>query len=191
MMPGNGKASSIHNRQNERYSGRTAKITIRQNSIPLSSPTSLAAGIVTLVFIVDDDPQISKLICRALENALSKIESVQNGEEALMLVTKTKFKVIISDVKMSRMDGIELLDKVHELDPDITRIILSGHSDVELILKLVNEKGIDKYLVKPLENPGMTLAIRKCIELYDLRNEVRLQRGTKYRRSNKDRRDKD
>ena len=52
-------------------------------------------------------PQISKLISRALENALFKIASVQNGEEALMLVTKTKFKVIISDVKMSKMDGIE------------------------------------------------------------------------------------
>jgi DNA-binding NtrC family response regulator len=127
------------------------------------------------ILIVDDDPQISKLICRDLENALYKIESVQNGEEALMLVTKTKFKVIISDVKMSKMNGIELLEKVHELDPDIIRIILSGHADVELILKLVNKKGIDKYLVKPLEKPDLILAVRKCIELYDLRNEVKLR----------------
>jgi DNA-binding NtrC family response regulator len=127
------------------------------------------------VLVVDDDPQISKLICRALENALYKIVGVQNGEEALMLVTKTKFKVIISDVKMSKMDGIVLLDKVHELDPDITRIILSGHSDVELILKLVNEKGIDKYLVKPWENTDLLLAIGKCIELYDLRREDKLR----------------
>jgi DNA-binding NtrC family response regulator len=127
------------------------------------------------ILIVDDDSQVIKLICRAPENALYRIISVQNGEEALILLTKTKFKVIISDVKMSKMDGIELLDQVHELDPDITRIILSGHSDVELILKLVNEKGIDKYLVKPWENTDLLLAISKCIELYDLRNEVKLR----------------
>ena len=64
------------------------------------------------------------------------------------------------------------LDKVYELDPDITRIVLSGHSDVELILKLVNEKGIDKYLVKPFNNADLILAISKCIELYDLRREI-------------------
>jgi len=124
------------------------------------------------ILIVDGDPQVSKLICRTLENSCYKIVSAQNGEEALKLVSEIQFKVVISDVKMSKMDGFELLDRVHELNPDITRIILSGHSDVELILKLVNEKGIDKYLIKPLENTDLILAISKCIELYDLRREV-------------------
>ena len=124
------------------------------------------------ILIVDGDPQVSKLICRTLENSCYKIVSVQNGEEALKLVSEIQFKVVISDVKMSKMDGFELLDRVHELNPDITRIIVSGHSDVELILKLVNEKGIDKYLIKPWENADLILAISKCIELYDLRREV-------------------
>ena len=124
------------------------------------------------ILIVDDDSQVSKLIFRTLESSHYKIVSAQNGEEALKSVSENKFKVIISDVKMSKMDGIVLLDKVYELDPDITRIVLSGHSDVELILKLVNEKGIDKYLVKPFNNADLILAISKCIELYDLRREV-------------------
>ena len=68
--------------------------------------------------------------------------------------------------------GLNCLDKVHELNPETTRIIISGHSDVELILKLVNQKGIDKYLIKPFNNADLILAISKCIELYDLRREV-------------------
>ncbi|MBC8378010.1 MAG: response regulator [Planctomycetes bacterium] len=101
------------------------------------------------ILIVDGDPQVPKLICRTLENSCYKIVSAQNGEESLKLVSEIQFKVVISDVKMSKMDGFELLDRVHELNPDITRIIVFGHTDVELILKLVNEKGIDKYLIKP------------------------------------------
>ena len=124
------------------------------------------------ILIVDDDPNVSRLICRILETSYYKIASAQNGEEALDLISETQFKVIISDVKMSKMDGVELLDKIHELNPEITRIILSGHFDVELILKLVNEKGIDKYLVKPCKKADLILAISKCIELYDLRREV-------------------
>jgi response regulator RpfG family c-di-GMP phosphodiesterase len=70
---------------------------------------------------------------------------------------------------MSKMDGLELLDKVHEINPDITRVVLSGHTNVKLILNLVNKKGIDRYLVKPWENDDLILAIKKCIELHDLR----------------------
>ncbi len=124
------------------------------------------------ILIVDDDPKISRLICRILETSCYKIVSAQNGEDALKSISETQFKVIISDVKMSKMDGVELLDKIHELNPDITRIILSGHFDVQLILKLVNEKGIDKYLVKPCKKADLILAITKCIELYDLRRGV-------------------
>jgi DNA-binding NtrC family response regulator len=125
------------------------------------------------ILIVDDDPKVSKSICRALNKLKYKIVSIENGEEALRRICETQFKVIISDVKMSKMDGFELLDKVHEINPDITRVVLSGHTNVELILKLVNEKGVDKYLMKPWENDDLILAINKCIELYDLRKKVK------------------
>ena len=87
----------------------------------------------------------------------------------LAQLCETSFKVIISDVKMSKMDGLELLDKVHQINPIMTRIVLSGHANIELILKLVNAKGIDRYLLKPWENDDLVLAVKKCIELYDLR----------------------
>jgi two-component system, repressor protein LuxO len=121
------------------------------------------------ILIVDDDPKVCKSICRVLKNQKYTIVSAENGEEALRLISETQFKVIVSDVKMSQMDGIELLDKVHAINPDITRVVLSGHANVELILRLVNKKGIDKYLLKPWENDDLILAIDKCIELFNLR----------------------
>ena len=121
------------------------------------------------MLIVDDDPNVSKSVCRALKKHNLTILSAQNGADALNLVREIDFKVIICDVKMSGMHGFEVLEKVHDINPDTTRIILSGHSDVALILKLVNEKGIDRYLVKPWENEDLVLAVCKCIELYDRR----------------------
>jgi response regulator RpfG family c-di-GMP phosphodiesterase len=121
------------------------------------------------ILIVDDDSQVSKSICRALKKHNFKILSARNGEDTLKSVLKIRFKIIVSDVKMSGMHGFKLLEKVHDINPDTTRIVLSGHSDLELILKLVNEKGIDRYLVKTWENRGLNLAVGKCIELHDLR----------------------
>lgn len=123
------------------------------------------------ILIVDDDPQVAKSISRALRTTGYRIQSARNGEEALQRVSEIAFKVIVSDVKMSKMDGFKLMDEIHKTDADMTRIILSGHSDVELILRLVNEKGIDKYLIKPWENDHLILAIDKCIELYNCRRQ--------------------
>jgi DNA-binding NtrC family response regulator len=121
------------------------------------------------ILIVDDEIQVIKSISRVLMKENYRISSAQSGDEALELISKNRFKVIVADVKMSKMDGLELLDKVHEMDPDIARVVLSGHTNVELILNLVNAKGIDKYLLKPWENDDLILAIDTCVEFYNLR----------------------
>jgi len=124
------------------------------------------------ILIVDDEPQVAKSITRVLSKQGYRVLSTHSSAEALELIGGTRFKVVVADVKMSRMNGLELLDKVQEMDPDATRIVLSGHTDVALILKLVNARGIDKYLVKPWENEDLILAVERCVELYDLRKKA-------------------
>jgi len=124
------------------------------------------------ILFVDDDLKAIRMACLIFEKADIGVVTASNGEEALKLFSYYDFKVIISDIKMRRMDGFELLEKVCELNPYISRVVLSGHPDVAFILKLVNEKGIDKYLTKPLDGTDLILASNQCIELYDLRKEV-------------------
>lgn len=73
---------------------------------------------------------------------------------------------------MPKMDGFELLDTVQEKYPHITRVVLSGHTDVSLILRIVNEKNIDRYLTKPWDIDVLKWIIRQCVELHDLRQEL-------------------
>jgi response regulator RpfG family c-di-GMP phosphodiesterase len=74
---------------------------------------------------------------------------------------------------MTGMDGFALLDQVKQLCPQMIRVILSGHPDVELILRMVNERGVDRYLTKPWHGEGLKAIIQQCLELFDLRAEVK------------------
>jgi adenylate cyclase len=124
------------------------------------------------IIIVDDTKEVLSAFQRNLRKEPYHLFYASNGEAALEILSENSCKVIISDVKMPRMDGFDLLARVRELYPDIIRVILSGHSDAKLILKLVNEGGIDRYLTKPWDIEGMKSTINQCIEIFDLRKEV-------------------
>ena len=124
------------------------------------------------IIIVDDTKEVLSSFQRNLRKEPYNLFYASNGEEALEILSENFCKVIISDVKMPRMDGFDLLARVRNLYPDIIRVVHSGHSDVKLILKLVNESEIDRYLTKPWEIEGIKSTINQCIELFDLRKEV-------------------
>ncbi|RJR22485.1 MAG: response regulator [Nitrospiraceae bacterium] len=128
------------------------------------------------IIIVDDTSEVLTSIERELMDGPYKTFYASGGEEALRIMSEHPCKVIISDVKMPKMDGFELLAKVRELYPDTIRVVLSGHSDVKLILDMVNEKGIDRYLTKPWNIADVKWTIDQCLELYDLRKEVKVLR---------------
>jgi len=124
------------------------------------------------IIIVDDAKEVLAAFKRTLQKEPYTTFFASSGEEALKLLSENPFKVILSDIKMTRMDGFELLAKVGKLYPDIIRVVLSGHSDVKLILDLVNKGGIDRYLTKPWETEDVKATLHQCIELFDLRREV-------------------
>ena len=124
------------------------------------------------VIIVDDTGEVLSALKRELIDEPYNVLYANSGEEALNILSGTSCKVIISDVKMPVMDGFALLEKVRESYPEIIRVVLSGHDDVKLVLEIVNEKGIDRYLTKPWNSLDLKSTINQCIELFDLRKEV-------------------
>ncbi|MDY6880314.1 MAG: response regulator [Desulfatiglans sp.] len=124
------------------------------------------------IIIVDDTKDVLSSLQRELRKEPYNVFYASGGEEALTIISENPCKVIISDIKMVKMDGFELLAKVKEKYPDMIRVVLSGHSDVKLILDLVNKGGIYRYLTKPWEAEDIKATIEQCIELFDLRKEV-------------------
>jgi DNA-binding NtrC family response regulator len=124
------------------------------------------------ILIVDDEKHISAALKRELEEEGYVISTVSSAEEALALLHDSPSKVVISDIKMPGMNGLELLQQVNKSYPEVIRIVLSGHSDIKLILDSVNRYGIDRYLTKPWDIDDLKLTLRQSFELFDLRREV-------------------
>ena len=126
------------------------------------------------VLFVDDELNVIqglKRMLRVLRNEWD-MYFAGGGEEALDILLKHHIDVIVSDMRMPGMNGVELLNKVMELYPSIVRIILSGHSDQEIILQ--SAKTAHQFLTKPCEADVLKHTIERTIALRDLLSNEKL-----------------
>ncbi len=125
------------------------------------------------VLLVDDESNVLSALKRALFDETLEIMTAGGGEEALGLLEKQTFKVVVSDERMTGMQGSEFLARVRELYPDTIRIMLTGHATLEAAMKAVNEGEIYRFFSKPWNDHDLIFAIRSAIEKYDLEAENR------------------
>lgn len=101
------------------------------------------------VLFVDDEPMVLSSIKRGLMDETFRCLFAENGKEALKMMEKEEISVLVTDMKMPEMNGMELLKKVKELYPDTVRIVLSGYTQLPQVLAAVNQGDIYKFITKP------------------------------------------
>ena len=118
------------------------------------------------VLFVDDDP----IILRGYKRTLGEdydICTAEGGKEGLSIIEKEgKFAVIVSDMKMPGMDGIEFLSRAREKEPESVRIMLTGHADLDVTMDAVNEGNIFRFLTKPCSTQTMKMSLQAGIKQY-------------------------
>src|SRR5262245_60840776 len=102
------------------------------------------------VLLVDDEPQILRAYTRLLVRAGYSVENAQNGKEATELLEKQSFDVILSDISMPGMNGLDLLRAVRERDLDVPVLLMTGDPQLETAVKAL-EYGALRYLVKSMD----------------------------------------
>lgn len=105
------------------------------------------------LLIVDDEEDIRRGMARGIpweQWGFSVAGQAENGEEAVRLVEEKKPDVVLSDIRMPKMDGIELMQYLHENNPEIKIIILSGYNDVEYLNMAIRNQ-VTEYLLKPTD----------------------------------------
>lgn len=129
------------------------------------------------VLFIDDDPRILEGIARLLRPKRSQVEvlTAVGGAEALGILSRESIDVVISDMRMPMMDGAQLLGEVRRLHPQIVRIILSGQSDRETILRAVGPA--HQFLSKPCDPEVLTVTTLRACALRDLLADEELKRG--------------
>ncbi len=116
------------------------------------------------VLLVDDQDQLRRLFQRTLAKDGHDIVAVSNGRAAIELAQRERFDLVISDVRMPDMGGVELLQAVHAYDADLPVLLVSGSPDLETAMKAV-EYGAFEYLVKPVAFDKLRASAARAIEL--------------------------
>jgi len=106
------------------------------------------------ILLVDDDPFILKGIGTDLESQGFKVTEADSGDRAMELLAKTDFDLVITDLVMENIDGIQVLKKTKELNPDTMVIILTGYGNMKSAIEALRHEA-DDYLLKPCESAEM------------------------------------
>ncbi len=114
------------------------------------------------LLFIDDEEGMRRSVVRALQRESYPIFTAENGESGVQFVQDhvSNIGTVISDLKMPGMDGLQALAFIGKLNPDITRIILTGYATVETAIQATNE-GVDGFLTKPFDNRELRAKIHE------------------------------
>lgn len=126
------------------------------------------------ILIVDDEQDNLEALRRLLRN-LYEVTITTSPFEALKLVQKGAYHVIVSDQRMPEMTGVELLEKVKNVAPATVRILLTGYTEIESVIGAINRGNIYRYVAKPWDPEDLKLTLRQANESYHLRRELEMK----------------
>jgi two-component system, NtrC family, response regulator HupR/HoxA len=122
------------------------------------------------VLVVDDEPRALETLRRTLEDEF-EIFTAGSGDEGLQVLEQECVQVVVSDQRMPGMSGVEFLRTVRGRWPDTIRMILSGYTESEDIIRGINEAGIWQYLLKPWRPDQLLLTLQGAAQLWRLQQE--------------------
>lgn len=115
------------------------------------------------IILVDDDKDLNEALTQAYELADLEVIAYRNPLKALEAIYDSMDGIIVTDVRMPQMDGIDFFKKVQNIDPDIPVIVMTGHADVPMVLSALKD-GVFDFLAKPIVTQELIATTKKAIE---------------------------
>ncbi len=127
------------------------------------------------ILIVDDEQKIRHILQIMLEQNGYAADQAQDGKEALELIGRYQYSMIITDLKMPGMDGMALLREIKKIDPDYPVIVLTAYGSIGSAVEALKEGAID-YITKPFEEEQILMTIKRSARFSELVDERRVHR---------------
>ncbi len=124
------------------------------------------------ILIIDDERPIRSTLKEILEYENYKVDEAEDGRSGLELATKNAYDVILCDIKMPKMDGMEVLETLHQQGNEAAVVMISGHGNVETAVEAL-KKGAYDFIQKPLDLNRILVTIRNAMEKQDLVMETK------------------
>lgn len=128
---------------------------------------------MTHILIIDDEKAIRKILSEILSFEGYKIDEAADGEEGLAKFTEKTYDVVLCDIKMPKVDGIEFLEQAKAINPDTSIIMISGHGNIETAVEAV-KKGAFDYISKPPDLNRLLITIRNATEKKELVTQTKV-----------------
>ncbi|MGD9819206.1 MAG: response regulator [Desulfomonilaceae bacterium] len=127
---------------------------------------------MTKILLVDDEAGIRQLLRMTLEMDGYEVLEAKDGPEALHIFEKQLPEIALVDVKLPGMSGIEVLDRIRKINPDVEVIVITGHGDMEMAIECLRREA-SNFLVKPVSDELISLSIERALEKLNLKKKLR------------------
>ena len=124
------------------------------------------------ILIIDDERGIRSTLKEILEYENYTVDQAEDGEKGLEALSKNKYDVVLCDIKMPKIDGMEVLEKSREISPDIPFIMISAHGTIDTAVE-ATKKGAYDFLVKPPDLNRLLVTVRNALEKTNLVTETK------------------
>ena len=131
------------------------------------------------ILIIDDERSIRNSLKEILIDEGYDVDVAENGVQGCEMVDKEKYSVIFCDIKMPEMDGVEVLDRLHQMGVDAAVIMISGHADIGTAVECI-KKGAFDFIQKPLDLNRILITIKNATEKVSLVKETRILKKKVY-----------
>ena len=120
------------------------------------------------ILVVDDDQDHNRILAKIFERAGYRVNTAEDGQEALAILTERTYDLIVSDLKMPHMNGLDLLRSIRAMTSDMPVVILTAFGEWETYIDAMDCGCVD-YLTKPVRRDDILLAVRKAFAHRGLR----------------------
>lgn len=125
------------------------------------------------ILVIDDEQSIRNTLKEVLEYEKHTVDLAIEGMEALELFRNNQYDIVLCDIKMPKMDGIEVLEKIFEISTEVPVIMISGHGNIDTAVEAI-KKGAYDFLEKPLDLNRLLITIRNALDKSTLITETRV-----------------
>ncbi|NSW86291.1 MAG: response regulator [Syntrophobacteraceae bacterium] len=124
------------------------------------------------VLIIDDDPSIRRVMTISMEDAGFRVFSAPDGETGIEVCRKESPHIVITDIRMPGIDGIEVLKRIKEMEADTEVIVATAFSEIDFAVKALQLDASD-FITKPIGDEALMVALRRATQRYTTRRELR------------------
>ena len=124
------------------------------------------------LLLIDDEPDILRVLSMSLKADGYHVVTAQNGPEGVACFEKEKPDIVITDIKIPGMDGIEVLKKIKTLNADTEVIIITGHGDIENAIEALKH-GASDFINKPVRDEALAIALDRAREKKENRQQLK------------------